>query len=252
MSDALNPGRAISPAALWKNWTSRKPGEKNLHVAVVAVILAALYFVALYPMAAKEVNIVSYNMEKARARAKANAPKTGPGARGRAAPNALGGPSRGNPEKELETLRLKLEEARAAVGALRGSYVPLDDSLAMNVLKTGLTALAEAGDMEVLSIEHVYARAEDKNRPPTPQLLQEAARGNAFQRPLLVMRARASYRGLMHFLLGLVDLPYVAAPVWSDISVAAGGKSSPAPAREPTPASAATRQWLDVTIRFAV
>ena len=57
------------------------------------------------------------------------------------------------------------------------------------------------------------------------------------------MRARASYRGLMQFLFGLSDLPYVAAPVWSDITI--GVERNP---KTQVP----VRQWLEITIRFAV
>lgn len=231
----------MTPGALWKTWTAKKPGEKNLHVAVLGVVLAALYFAALFPMGHREVSKIAYDMEKQRAREKAAGKSTA--APSHLAPNAFGGKNLKDAEKELEALRQKLEETRTAVGALKNAFVPLDDTLAMNALKTGLTSLAEAGDMEVLAVEHIYARTEDKDRPPTPQLIQDAARSNPFQRPLLVMRARASYRGLMQFLFGLAELPYVAAPVWSDISV--GVERNPQ-------TRAPVRQWLEVTIRFAV
>ncbi|MDR3220531.1 MAG: hypothetical protein LBU46_00775 [Candidatus Accumulibacter sp.] len=232
--------KSIAPGALWKAWTAKKPGEKNLHVLIAAVVLAAFYLAAIFPLSYKELNRIGYNMEKARARERTLGRQsvTPP-----PAPNAFSGKSLRDAEKERDTLRQKLEETRAAVADLKNTFVPLDDTLAMNALKTGLTALAESGDMEVLGIEHIYARAEDKDRTPTPQLLQDAARGNPFQRPLLVMRARASYRGLMQFLLGLAELPYVAAPVWSEIGVGVE--------RHPQ-TKAPVRQWLEVTIRFAV
>ncbi|MDR0578326.1 MAG: hypothetical protein LBI87_12560 [Candidatus Accumulibacter sp.] len=224
----------------WKTWTARKSGEKNLHVLIAAVLLATFYFAAVFPFSYKEIDRIGYNLEKARAREKASGSRQGAAPR---APGAFAGKNLGDAEKERDALRRKLEENRAAVAALKNSFVPLDDTLAMNALKTGLTSLAEAGDMEVLGIEHIYARAEDKDRAPTPRLIQEAASGNPFQRPLLVMRARASYRGLMQFLFGLSDLPYVAAPVWSDIGVGVE--------RDPR-TRAPIRQWLDVTIRFAI
>lgn len=229
------------PAALWKQWSAKKASEKNLHVLIATLVLAAIYFALVFPISYQAINKVNYNLEKARARDK-NAGKQVPAAP-TSTPAAFGGKNQKDAARELEELRQKLEEHRSAVAALKNTFVPLDDSLAMNTLKTGLTSLAEAGDMEVLAVEHVFTRKEDKDRPPTPQLIQEAARSNPFQRPLLVMRARASYRGLMQFLLGLSDLPYVAAPVWSDISI--GSDINP---KTQLP----TRQWLNVTIRFAV
>ena len=229
-----------SPATLWRNWTKRKSGEKNLHVVIAGVVVAAVYFAAVHPLAGKEIDKIRYDMEKQKTREKASAKQQATPA---APPLAFGGKSLKDAEKELEALRAQLAETRAAVLALKASFVPLDDTLAMNALKTGLTALAEAGDMEVLAVEHIYKRPDDKDRPPTPQLIFDAAQSNPFQRPLLLMRARASYGGLMQFLFGLADLPYVAAPVWSDISV---GVERHPETKQPV------RQWLEVTIRFAV
>jgi hypothetical protein len=242
MKDGRNEKRALTPGALWGAWTAKKSGEKNTHVALAVAALAVLYFLLVFPLAYKEIDRVGYNLEKARARERTTA-AVRQSATPPPLPSAFGGKNVKDAEKERDALRGQLEEARDAVAGLNATFVPLDDSLAMNALKTGLTALAEAGDMEVLSIEHIYARAEDKDRAPTPQLIQEAARNNPFRRPLLVMRARASYRGLMQFLIGLSDLPYVAAPVWSEIR--AGGERAPQ-------TQAPARQWLDVTLRFAV
>ena len=242
MSDASKTlGNARrSPAEHWKAWTAKKPGEKNLHVVIAGVVAAAIYLVAIAPLAGKQIDKIRYDMEKQRAREKVSNRQQG---KAPPPPLAFGGKSLKDAEKELETLRAQLDETRAAVQSLNAAFVPLDDTLAMNALKTGLTSLAEAGDMEVLAVEHIYLRPEDKDRPPTPQLISEAARSNPFQRPLLSMRARASYRGLMQFLFGLAELPYVASPVWSDISVGVE--------RHPE-TKLPIRQWLEVNIRFAV
>lgn len=241
MNDARGKPETVrrSPAELWKAWTAKKPGEKNLHVVVAAIVVTAIYLVAIAPLAGKQIDKIRYDLEKQKAREKSSL-KLG---KAPAPPLALGGKSLKEAEKELETLRTQLEETRAAVQSLNAAFVPLEDTLAMNALKTGLTSLAEAGDMEVLAVEHLYARPDDKDRPPTPQLIAEAARSNPFQRPLLLLRARASYGGLMQFLFGLADLPYVASPVWSDISV---GVERHPETKQPV------RQWLEVTIKFAV
>ena len=242
MSDASKtPGNERrSPVERWKAWTAKKPGEKNLHVVIAGIVATAIYFVAIHPLAAKQIDKIRYDMEKQKAREKVSSKQQG---KAPPPPLAFGGKSLKDAEKELETLRARLDETRAAVQALNAAFVPLDDTLAMNALKTGLTSLAEAGDMEVLAVEHIYLRPEDKDRPPTPQLIADAARSTPFQRPLLLMRARASYRGLMQFLFGLTELPYVASPVWSDISVGVE--------RHPE-TKLPVRQWLEVKIRFAV
>lgn len=221
-------------------WQKLPAKEKNTYTAVAAAICVALYFALIWPIAHTRLNKLEYDLEKQAVRNKAAAKqKTGPAT----PPPSLGGRNPGEARRELDELHRQLEQTTAEVARLNAGFVALDDSLAMNVLKTGLTSLAETGDMEVLALEHVYLHAEDKDRPPTPQMVQEAARANPFKRPLIVMRARASFRGLMQFLDGLSSLPYVAAPVSSEISVQVE--------RHPE-TKAILRQWLDVQIKFAV
>jgi hypothetical protein len=241
------PGRgqvdalSLKPADLWKTWTAKKPGEKNLHIVIAGVILCAIYFALIYPLSAAMIDKISYDMQKQKAREKTltktqNTPAAPP-------PDIFGGKSLPEAQRDLEELEKRLEETRESVLRLETSFVSMDDTLAMNALKTGLTSLAESGDMEVLAVEHIYLKPEDKQRPPSAQLMREAAGANPYKRPLLTMRARASYRGLMQFLNGLTALPYVAAPVWSDISV---GVERHPETKQPV------RQWLNVEIRFAV
>ena len=214
--------------------------DKNTYAAVAAAICLALYFGLIWPRGHTRLSQLAYELEKQATRDKLAAKQP---ARPPAPLPSLGGKNLVEARRELSELHRQVDETRNEVARLNGSFVPLDDSLAMNALKTGLTSLAEAGDMEVLALEHVYLRNEDKERAPTSQMVHEAAQGNPFKRPLIVMRARASYHGLMQFLDGLSRLPYVAAPVSSDISVQVE--------RHPE-TRAPVRQWLDVQIRFAV
>lgn len=221
-------------------WSRLSAKDKNTYTAVAGAVVAAVYFALLWPLAHQRLTRMEYDLEKQAVREKNAAKQQAAPA---APPPNLGGRNPKEAERELEALHSQLEETRAEVARLHAAFVPLDDTLAMNALKTGLTRLAEAGDMEVLALEHVYLRTEDKDRPPSVELIREAAQGNPFKRPLVVMRARASYRGLMQFLAGLSSLPYVAAPVWSDIAVQV---------ERPAEGRSAGRQWLEVKIRFAV
>lgn len=214
--------------------------EKNTYTAVAAALCLALYFGLIWPLGHTRLSKLAYDLEKQAVRDKAAARQP---ARPSSPPPTLGGKNLVEARRELNELHRQVEDSRNEVARLNASFVPLDDNLAMNALKAGLTSLAEAGDMEVLALEHVYLRNEDKERAPTPQVLQEAAQGNPFKRPLIVMRARASYHGLMQFLDGLSRLPYVAAPVSSDISVQIERHPE---TRTPV------RQWLDVQIKLAV
>lgn len=225
---------------LQRSWDKRSQKDRNLIAAGIGLLLIIVYAVALYPLAGKRIDKLTYDIAKMSVREK-NAAKAEN--KPYAPPPALMGKSPHEAERELLELQRQRDDSANELRLLKGKFVALDDTLAMNTLKSGLTSLAEAGDMEVIAIEHVVLRKEDRDRPPTPDVLQEAAKSNPFRRPLVEMRARASFRGLMQFLDGLHQLPYVAAPVASSIVVAVE--------RDPQ-TQAPIRQWLEVRIRFAV
>lgn len=226
--------------ALWQGWHTRTPKERNLITAGCAMTLAVLYGLLIHPWASQRIAEVEYRLEKMAVRS-----KTASKLETRAAPvpAVLLGKNPQEARQELAGLKRQIEQTRQEVAALRQQFVAMDDNLAMNTLKSGLTSLAEAGDMEVTAIEHVLGQREDKDKPPSVELIRAAAQANPYQRPLIILRARASFRGLMQFLEGLPQLPYVVAPVASDIVVTIE--------RHPQ-TQAPLRQWLDVTIKLAV
>lgn len=221
-------------------WQKRTDKERNLFVAGAGLLLIAIHGLVIHPLGSKKIDKLTYDLEKMTVRnknlAKADATPVIP-------PPALMGKNPTEAERELRELQHQLESISNELRSLKAQFVPLDDSLAMNALKSGLTSLAEDGDMEVTAIQHVVPRKEDADKPPTPEILKESAQSNPFRRPLIEMRARASFRGLMQFLDGLSRLPYVAAPVASSITVVVE--------RNPQ-TNAPIRQWLDVRIKFAV
>ncbi|KAB2921540.1 MAG: hypothetical protein F9K30_14220 [Dechloromonas sp.] len=225
-----------------KRWSKLPAKDKNLHTAVAAACLIGLYTLFIWPLAGNRLDKLRYDLEKMSVREKAAAKSSGSKAPA-PPPPGLGGKSARDAERELLELQQQLETARGELLAINRRFVPLDDSLAMNALKSGLTSLAETGDMEVTAIEHVYLRDNDKDKPPTAQLIQEAAQANPFKRPLVTLKARASFRGLMQFLDGLRDLPFIAAPVACNIQVRVE--------RHPK-TRLPVRQWLEVQIKFAV
>ncbi|MDR1853635.1 MAG: hypothetical protein LBR05_01865 [Azoarcus sp.] len=158
---------------------------------------------------------------------------------------------------DIEATRKELEQARASLSTLEAErnrlvarFLPLEDLESLQALKTELTRLAASGDMEITALEHIYQRAEDRERAPTLELLKSAAASNPYKRPLLRLKARASYRGLMEFLDGLTRLSRIAAPVWSDVSVRAEDEAARAANVIGNPG--APRQWLEVEIRLAI
>ncbi|MDR2030695.1 MAG: hypothetical protein LBP86_00170 [Azoarcus sp.] len=158
--------------------------------------------------------------------------------------------------QELAKVRMSLATLEAERARLLARFVPLDDLETLQALKSELARLAESGDMEVTALEHIYRTPSDRNRPPTPELLKKAGEGNRYKRPLLSLKARASYRGLMAFLDGLPQLSRVATPVWSNIQVR--GSARPRETRShdvlgmSSASGAAPKQWLEVEIRLAI
>lgn len=230
-----------SPLHQWRrSWEKRSGKERNLIVAGIGLGLVVLYGLVGYMSTSKQIDKLTYELEKMAVRtkgtAKADAAPFVP-------PLSLTGKNQADAGRELQEIQRHMEDVSHELRTLKAQFVPLDDSLTMNALKSGLTSLAEAGDMEVTAIQHVVLRKEDSDKPPTPEMLKEAAQSNPYKRPLIEMRARASFRGLMQFLDGLSQLPYVAAPVASSISVVVE--------RNPQ-TNAPVRQWLDVRIKFAV
>lgn len=230
--------------ALHERWRKLPAGEKNMRTAMAVAACCAVYFGLVWPVAKSRLEKIEYDLAKQAVRSKA----AGKPAPAPVMPPSLGGMGAAQAQEELAALRQRTDELRAALDELRRGFAPADDNLALSLLKSGLTSLAEAGDMEVLALEHIYRRPEDRDRPPTPELIRDAIQANPFKRPLLSMRARASYRGLMQFLDGLASLPYVAAPVWSDISVKTGRH----PDQRAPGGTAPAAQWLEVQIHFAI
>lgn len=234
-------GAFLSRLHQWQRaWDKRTSKERNLFVAGAGFVLIVVYGLAIFPFGSKKIDKLTYDLEKMAIR---NKSATKVDAAPVVPPPALMGKSQPEAERELREIQHQMEVISSEMRALKVQFVPLDDSLAMNALKSGLTSLAEAGDMEVTAIQHVVLRREDADKPPTPEILKEAAQSNPFKRPLIEMRARASFRGLMQFLDGLSQLPYVAAPVASSITVVVE--------RNPQ-TQAPIRQWLEVRIKFAV
>ncbi|MDR2164243.1 MAG: hypothetical protein LBO79_01120 [Zoogloeaceae bacterium] len=150
-------------------------------------------------------------------------------------------------QQDLARAQEALARQEAELERLTARFMPLDDLESLQVLKSEIARLAESGDMEVVAIEHVDQR--DNRRPPSLEALKQASQASPYKRPLLSLRARASYRGLMQFLDGLGNLTFIAAPVWSNIQVRMDRRRRQDAQGE---LNATPRQWLEVEIRLAI
>ncbi|MDR0672958.1 MAG: hypothetical protein LBF93_04695 [Zoogloeaceae bacterium] len=154
-------------------------------------------------------------------------------------------------QRELAKVRETLAALETERERLLARFVPLDDLETLQAMKSGLARLAENGDMEVTALEHIYHSSGGHDRPPTPELLKSESEKSPYKRPLLRLKAKASYWGLMQFLDGLSSSLRVAAPVWSDISVKVE-KARSSNSQNVFGAAEAPKQWLEVEIHLAI
>lgn len=221
--------------------------ERGQWSAGLCMLIALLYGLLLWPLGHKQLAALNYKESKQAVQ------KKNSGAAAAVKAPAPGSLSLQQAAQELAKAQESLAVLNQEQARLNGRFIPLKDLESLQALKSALTRLAEEGDMEIIALEHIYRRPADRERPPTLELLKEAGQDNPYKRPLLSLRARASYRGLMQFLDGLQQLPRIAAPVWSNIEVNSDQPEKGSRSNAATPANAATpRQWLEVEIRLAI
>ncbi|MDR2625844.1 MAG: hypothetical protein LBC37_05885 [Zoogloeaceae bacterium] len=221
------------PIVFWQRCSSAERGQI---VAAACFLLALLFWLFVWKPGEKQLGELIYRGQKLAQRQKATQGAETQKPRLDTFVNIE------QEKKNLEAVTASLAALKVEQQALTARLVSLEDLESLQRLKSELTRLAEEGDMEVVALEHRYCHADDRDRPPTLELLRQAANCNPYRRPLLTLKARASYRGLMQFLDGLRDLSNFAAPVWSAIHVGGGGK----PANR-----IVARQWLEVEIHLA-
>jgi type II secretory pathway component PulM len=233
-------------AAFWHHFT---PAERHQTVGALCFLLALFYGLLFWYPDHKQLGDLTYKQQKQAVRdrtaAKANSDPT----KNKALQNFnIDGLDVQATRQELARAQASLATLDTEQTRLMARFVPLEDLESLQALKSELARLAESGDMEVTALEHIYRRPDDRERPPTLELLKEASAANPYKRPLLRLQARASYRGLMEFLDGLPKLSKIAAPVWSDITV-----KTDRPSRDkPLNSLGVSRQWLEVEIRLAI
>ena len=236
-------------------WARFSGGERHQIVGAGCFLMALCYGLLLWMPGNKQLGDLIYKEQKQNARARAS-DKAGEGLKG----FSFDGLDLAATREELTRARKSRVALETERERLLGRFVPLEDLETLQSLKSELTRLAESGDMEITALEHIYRRKEDRDRPPTLELLKDASEGNPYKRPLLRLKARASYRGLMEFLDGLSKLSKVAAPVWSDIGVKIEEADSAQHRRGSVPRNTfgdpgglgSPRQWLEVEIHLAI
>jgi hypothetical protein len=206
-------GRRFNAEAqqLFDRWRKLSPRRRAQAIFALCAFMTIFYTLIIYPAGHNKLETLRYREEKLNVRIKNSS--GGSFTPGKQDKDEL---SLEQANRELAKIKTTLDNLKKEEQRLLARFVALDDLEGLQVLKSALAQLAESGDMEILAIEHIYAR-DGRDATPSREQLLAAGRENPYKRPLLRLKARAGYRGLMRFLAGLSEMPYIAAPVWSDI-----------------------------------
>lgn len=222
---------------LFDAWRRLPAETRRTLLAGISVLFLVVYTGVVWKTH-KALGETRYALEKQAARtrelgAKANLP-----------PSDLGGGDPAQVARELAAIKQRLVEEDARAYALRRQFLDYERTDAAQELKDRLTQLVDQGDMELIGLTHVFANKEDRDRAASRELLDAAAKANRFGRPLLRLRVRSSYEGLMEFLHGLDTLPWIVSPVAADIAVKVDDKARDERG-EPL-------RWLEIEFRLAI
>jgi hypothetical protein len=227
---AAGSARAGLSARLQARWL-RLPEAERRRVPLVLGILALASALALHAMLTMPARLKA-EQDHARQSQRAAAVKKAPK---QAAPRWVG-KSAGTLRREVQGLQDELATQRARLADLEPRFASLAQVGPSRDLFEALTGLAASADMELETLEQQGLKREERDLPPSVGRLAGLAAASPYQRPLVRLKARASYRGLMQFLDGLSSLPHTVAPVWISIEVATDARNGGRP----------RLQWLNV------
>lgn len=222
---------------LFDAWRRLPAETRRTLLAGISVLFLVVYTGVVWKTH-KALGETRYALEKQAARTRELGAKANP------PPSDLGGGDPAQVARELAAIKQRLVEEDARAYALRRQFLDYERTDAAQELKDRLTQLVDQGDMELIGLTHVFANKEDRDRAASRELLDAAAKANRFGRPLLRLRVRSSYEGLMEFLHGLDTLPWIVSPVAADIAVKVNDKARDERG-EPL-------RWLEIEFRLAI
>ncbi|MDQ5887748.1 MAG: hypothetical protein RL210_331 [Pseudomonadota bacterium] len=222
---------------LQRQWQILPEAERRRVPLIVCLLLAGAYLAFYSLVTAPQISKLQGDINRLSGRLKKSATVSTP------APVVRGsGKLPAELQQELRLVEQHLQQQQRHLQQLQARLAPLDRLADHQALRLALTELANGADIEVLRLETKGLPKEEQRQAPSVERLRELAQKNPYGRPLLRLEARASYRGLMQFLDGLADLPFMASPVAIRIEVKTDGSDT-------TPA---TRQWLEMAVDLAL
>ena len=186
-------------SAAWKKKWRRKPEkEKNQIVMVVVVGIIAAYAAGIYQFTfedhKKTINMYNRQQDRLKKKKAVSAPKvinTGP------LKNKL---------KSLDAQIIAATDTRKKLG---GNFVPLEEKPLLR-LRLAINSLAEQSQMSSVRLQDAgltSTRGKTASNAPVVGQLENVT-NNPYGRPLINLRARGSYSGLLNFFQALPTLSY--------------------------------------------
>lgn len=186
-------------SAQWqKKWRRKSEKEKNQIVVVAVMVVAATYAFGVFQFSYTKHNDVVklFNRQKDRlTKKKAKAPPKPP--------------NTGALAKKFKALEGQIKTAHETKGKLGGNFVPIEEDELLK-LRLAINSIAEQSDLTILSLYDAgltRTRAADKDDAPKVGQIENVV-NNPYGRPLLQLRAQASYSSLIQFFQGLPSLSY--------------------------------------------
>ncbi len=184
-------------SAQWqKKWRRKSEKEKNQIVMVVVMAVVAAYALLVFQFTYEDnkKTINGYNRQKDRLeKKKAKAPPKPP--------------NTGSLAKQLKSLEGQIKTAQATKEKLGGSFVSLSEPQEMQKLRFALSNIANESGVNIMRmVDAGLVRTSDDDAPSASEI--ENVTNNPYGRPLIQVRAQASYGSLLQFFQSLTSLRY--------------------------------------------
>ena len=185
-------------SAQWqKKWRRKSEKEKNQIVMVLVMVVVAAYALLVFQFTYEDnkKTINAYNRQKDRLeKRKAKAPPKPP--------------DTGSLAKQLKSLKGQIKTAQVTKGKLSGSFVSLNEPQEMQKLRFALSNIANESGVRIMRmVDAGLVRTSNSDDAPSAHEM-ESVTNNPYGRPLIQVRAQASYSSLLQFFQSLPSLQY--------------------------------------------
>jgi len=179
---------------MFKKYQAMSSSDKTKFIVVIGILMCGLYFGLWYPVLSDEKafqdNMVNRRLNRMETRLKNVAEPT---------------ESASKLEKQLAALEENHESLRKQMEFLSGKFIPLDKPGRLKGVRLEVSQLAAQSGMDIDQIRSAVS-GDPQAAPPTTEIIELESK-NRFGRPLISLRAKSDYGGLMHFLQGLRNFP---------------------------------------------